>query len=77
MLALGSCTSKQRAISLSDGSPSLHTQARSLSSGFSRYNKILASHKGHEALLADVGHFPNDFALTLKIPALGREETRG
>lgn len=33
--------------------------------------------KGHGSLLAGFGHFPNDCAFTLKMLALGKEETGG
>lgn len=68
----------RRATSLSDGFSSLHTVLPSqLRTSVVMTESWPLTVKGHVLLLASLGHFPNDFAFTLKMLALGREEPRG
>lgn len=65
-------------MSLSDGFPSLHTGLLSqLRTSVVTTESWPLTVKGHVLLLAGLGHFPNESAFTLKMPALRREETGG
>lgn len=60
-----------RAISLSDGFPILPTSLQfQLRASLGTMKSWPLTVKGYVPLLADLGHFPNDLAFTVKMPAL-------